>query len=364
MVLWRWGLIALDASAAAAVMAAVVLMRPVSGWWVWCLAGALGLPLAVRRRRPVAAFVAVLAATVLSLVVGVGAEVAVYAVAFALYPVAVRSARAAAWGLAGALGGILVPGAVDAFTTALPIVAPRGTEESFTTAPWTVAAYSAGVVTGTWALAWSIRIRRRHAAELAELRTARAVAEERLRIARDVHDAVGHNLSLIAMRAAVADHLGDGQAAALRMIEQVSRTALDEVRMVLDDVRADPRSTVGLDDLVEQTRAAGVDVTLEPVDLSDVPVSVRTSAYQIMREALTNVRRHAGATRCRVAVTVAPDAVTLAVVDDGAAPGGPNPDGHGLIGMRERVARHGGILSAGPEPAGGFAVRATLPLPT
>jgi hypothetical protein len=161
MVFRRWTLIALDATAAAAVMAAVVLLLPVSGWWVWCLASFLGLPLAMRRRWPVPTFVVVVVATAASLVVGVGTEVTLYAVAFALYLVAVSSARAAAWGLAGALGGVLVPGAVDAFTAALPIVAPRANVESFTTAPLTVALYSTAVIATTWALVWSLRKRRR-----------------------------------------------------------------------------------------------------------------------------------------------------------------------------------------------------------
>ena len=363
MVCRRWTLIALDATAAAAVVTAVVLLRPVSGWWVWCLASLLGLPLAMRRRWPVPTFVIVVLAAAASLVVGAGTDVAVYAVAFALYPVAVSSGRAAAWGLAGALGGVLVPGAVDAFTAGLPIVAPRGNVESFTTAPLTVAVYSIAVIAAAWALAWSLRVRRRHATQLAKLHTARAIAEERLRIARDVHDIVGHNLSLIAMKAAVANHLGTEREDALRMIEQVSRTALDDVRMVLEDLRADPGSMVDLDGLVEQTRAAGVDITIDQGDLSSVPVGVRASMYQILRESLTNVRRHARATHCRVTVTVASGALTLAVVDDGAGPGNASPSGHGLLGIRERVAMYGGSLSAGPEPAGGFAVRATLPLP-
>ncbi|MEU6075689.1 sensor histidine kinase [Micromonospora sp. NPDC047074] len=369
---WRWALIAFDLPAAAAVMAAVVLLRPVSGWWVWCLAALLGLPLAVRRRWPVPVLVVVVLAAAAALVVGIGGEVAVYAVAFALYPVALSSARAAAVGLAGALAGILVPGVLDAVTARLPVVAPRAGAESFSTAPVTVTAYSAAVVAGTWALAWALRTRRQHAAQLAALHTARAVAEERLRIARDVHDAVGHSLSLITMRAAVANHLGAEREAALRMIEQVGREALDDVRTVLGGLRergspgdGDALSGTDLDGLVERTRAAGVDVTIERGDLSSVPAGVRASAYRILQEALTNVRRHARrATRCQVVVAVAPDALTLTVTDDGAVSGDAGRPGHGLLGMRERIAGHGGSLSAGPGPAGGFAVRATLPFPT
>jgi signal transduction histidine kinase len=357
------GLLVADVVAAGVVLVWAVLRAPAVDVFAVVTGTALALPLAVRRVRPTAVLATVLPVGAAAIVLGTGNESTLAAIALALYPVVVSSSRSGAAGLGAALVCVGAAGVAVATVPGLPLVpAPAGTE-SFATNPWSTLLFSAVVLTGAWAVAAAVRTRRRHSAELAESRTARAVAEERLRIARDVHDAVGHHLSLIAMRAAVADHLGDGQAAALRMIEQVSRTALDEVRMVLDDVRADPRATAGLGDLVEQTRAAGVDVTLEPADLADVPVSVRTSAYQILREALTNVRRHAGATRCRVAVTVAPDAVTLTVVDDGTAPGDPNPAGHGLRGMRERVAVHGGSLSAGPGPDGGFAVRATLPLP-
>ncbi|OZV77909.1 hypothetical protein CA850_21185 [Micromonospora echinospora] len=369
--LWRWAWIALDALAAAAVVAAVVLMRPASGWWVWCLAGLLGLPLAVRRWWPVPVLVVVLVTTATALVVGIGVEIVVYVVAVALYPVALSSARAAAWGLAAALGGVLVPGLVDAFTTGLPLVPARENVESFSTTPVTVTGYGTAVVAASWALAWAVRTRQRHASQLTDLRVARAIAEERLRIARDVHDVVGHSLSLITMQAAVANHLGSGREAALRTIEQASRSALDDVRTVLGGLREQdaPGDTAGspgpvdLDRLVEETRAAGVAVTVDRADLSRVPAGVRTSAYRIVQEALTNVRRHARATRCRVTVAATDDGLSLAVVDDGTPRRSDRP-GHGLLGMRERATLHGGTLTVGPEPDGGFAVRATLPFRT
>lgn len=363
---WRWSLIGVDALVAASVVAAVVLMRPVSGAWVWCLAALLGVPLVVRRCWPAPILGIVLAAAGTSLIVGVGTEVMVYAVAFALYPVARSSARAACWGLGGALAGVLIPGLVDALVAGLPVVAARDHVESFTTTPVTVAVYSAAVIAGAWALAWAVRTHRGHTAQVAELHTARAVAEERLRIARDVHDVVGHNLSLIAMKAAVANHLDTDRQAALHTIEQVSRAALDDVRAVLGGLRdtSGPPDTADLDRLVEDTRAAGIAVTIDLGDLSAAPAGMRVSTHRILQEALTNVRRHADATQCRVTVTAAPDALTLTVVDDGRAPSAASSPGHGLLGMRERVAMHSGSLSAGLEPGGGFAVRATLPFPT
>jgi signal transduction histidine kinase len=364
MVFWRWALIALDAPAAVAAMAAVVLMRPVSAWWVWCLAGLLGLPLAIRGHWPVPVLATVAATTATALTIGVGIEVAVYAVAFAFYPVAVTSARAAAWGMAGALGSILLPGMLDAGTAALPLVPPRAGTESFSTEPLAVSAYSIVVVAATWALACAVRIRRRQAAEIADLRTARAVAEERLRIARDVHDVVGHNLSLIAMKAAVANHLGAEREAALSTIEEVSRSALDDIRTVLADLREhEPPATADLDGLIEQTRAAGIDVTVDKTDLSSLSAGLQASTFRILQEALTNVRRHAHATRCEVAIRRTRGSLTVTVVDDGTASGGANAPGQGLLGMRERVAEQGGSLSAGPQPTGGFAIHATLPLP-
>ena len=362
---WRWALFGADVPVAASVTAAVILMRPVSGWWVWCLAAVLGLPLMVRRRWPAPVLGVVLAAAAATVIVGVGAEVSVYAVAFALYPVALSSARAGRWALGTALAGVLIPGLADAVVAGLPVVPARDDVESFTTVPVAVAAYSTAIIAGSWALAWAVRTHREHAAQVAELHTARAVAEERLRIARDVHDVVGHNLSLIAMKAAVASHLGTDRQAALHTIEHVSRAALDEVRAVLGGLR-DPAHPAGvdLDRLVAETRASGVAVTVDQQGLSSVPAGLRKSVHRILQEALTNVRLHAGATRCHVTITTTPDALHLTVLDDGAARSPAGPPGHGLLGMRERAALHGGSLSAAPEPSGGFAVRAELPIPT
>jgi signal transduction histidine kinase len=364
VVLWRWALVGADVAVGASVMAAEVLMRPVSGWWVWCVAALLGLPLTVRRCWPVPVLAVVLAAGSTTVIVGVGAEVSVYAVALALYPVALSSARAGYWALGAALTGVLVPGLVDAVVAGLPLVPARDDAESFTTAPMPVAAYSTAVIAGSWALAWAVRSHRGHAVRLAELQTAHAVTEERLRIARDVHDVVGHNLSLIAMKAAVASHLETDRQAALHTIEHVSRAALNEVRAVLGGLRGTTHpADTDLERLVEQTRASGVTVTIDRGDMSSLPACLRVSVHWIVQEALTNVRRHAHATRCQVTIKMTREAVNLTVLDDGVAQTPAGFPGHGLLGMRERAALHGGSLSAGPEPLGGFAVRATLPFP-
>ncbi|MBB4742225.1 signal transduction histidine kinase [Actinoplanes octamycinicus] len=389
MLISRRTLLVADVLLSVAVTAAAVLRTPGPGVAVWLLAAFVGLPLAARRRWPLPVFAVTAAAGAGAVLAGVGADVAIWAVALALYPVA-SSERSPVWALPSALAVILLPGLADALTGRLPVIPTPAGEESFSSAPAMAAAMSVAVIGGSWALARTVRTRRRHAGELARLRTAQAVTEERLRIAREVHDVVGHNLSLIAMNAAVARHLGSEQDAALHTIEQVSRGALDEVRTVLGDLRGAP-GLADLDALAGATRAAGVQVTVDaPVwaraavqpeaaiavqpeasaavrsDVPDavqpeVPAAVQTSAYRIVQEALTNVRRHSGARHCRVTVTTTPDALTLAVVDDGGGADREAEPQHGLAGMRERVALHGGTLSAGPEPGGGFAVRASLP---
>ncbi|KOX25990.1 hypothetical protein ADK67_16585 [Saccharothrix sp. NRRL B-16348] len=342
-----------------------VLRAPAVDVFAVVTGAALALPLAVRRVRPTAVLATVLPVGAAAIVVGTGNESTLAAIALALYPVVVSSSRSGAVGLGAALACVGAAGVAVATVPGLPLVpAPAGTE-SFATNPWSTLLFSAVVLTGAWAVAAAVRTRRRHSAELAESRTARAVAEERLRIARDIHDVVGHNLSLIAMKAAVANHVAgtrpDEREAALRGIEQVSRSALADVRTVLGGLRA-PSAPAGLDRLVDDARSAGVTVTTEQADLSGAPAAVRISAYRIVQEALTNVRRHARPPRCHLVTSVEPGRLVISVVDEGAATS--DADGHGLLGMRERVALHGGTLHAGPAPDGGFAVRATLPFDT
>ncbi|MEU4806552.1 sensor histidine kinase [Actinosynnema sp. NPDC023587] len=353
---------ALDVVAAAAVVCLVVGRASHPGPLVWVLAVGLGAPLALRRWRPdvvVAVVVVVGAATI---VVGCGNESVALAIAWALYPVA--SARPALPATVAAIAVVWAAGVAVWAVPGLPPIPPRGGEESFATTPLTALLFSGAVIAGSWAVASALRSRRQRAAELAELRTGRAVAEERLRIARDIHDVVGHNLSLITLKAAVATHLADTRPderdAALRTIERVGRAALEDVRVVLGPLR-DPVSP-SLDRLVDDARTAGVEVVAELVDLADVPAAVRISAYRIAQEALTNVRRHSRPPTCRLTTSLDRDRLVVSVVDSGTGPVG--APGHGLLGMGERVALHGGAVEAGPGPAGGFAVRAVLPLGT
>ncbi|RLK26120.1 DNA-binding NarL/FixJ family response regulator [Micromonospora sp. M71_S20] len=319
-------LVAFDALAAVALVPLAVFRTPAAPVLAGGLAVLFGLPLALRRRWPLPVLTVVVVAGAVAVAVGVAGDAVVFAVALALYPPALCApTRRAGAALVGALAGVTAGGVSATAVPGLPVVPIRPGEESFAATPVPVLLYAATVIAGSWALGRAVRARRQHAAQLAELRADRAVAEERLRIARDIHDVVGHSLSVIAMRAAVANHLADshpGQGRdALAAIERVSRAALDDVRVVLGALR-DPVDTAPsfaeLDRLMADVRLAGVAVDLEVApDLSRVPAAVQASAYRIVQEALTNVLRHAGPTRCRIAVAIGPGVLTVAVVATG-----------------------------------------------
>jgi signal transduction histidine kinase len=212
---------------------------------------------------------------------------------------------------------------------------------------------------------------------LAEQETARRVAEERLRIAREVHDVVGHGLATITLRAGVADRIADRDPdevrEALRAIRQVSRESLSELSTLLgvlregDDPPAEHAPTPDLDALprlVDGLREAGLDVDLQ-IDGNGAPVPevVAAAGYRIVQEALTNVARHAGPNpRAHVRLSRHDGVVEVEIRDDG--PGTPAPvrPGGGLTGMRERAASLGGTFEAGSAAGGGFRVWASLPV--
>ena len=225
-----------------------------------------------------------------------------------------------------------------------------------------------------------VRGTRERAAETARIREEeqlRQASEERLRIARELHDAIGHHLSLINVQSGVALHLGEELPEQARSsfsaIRQASKEALSELRSVLSVLRQEdepaPRSptpTIArLDDLVSQAAAAGLAVRTE-IDgpPRPLPFSVDAAAYRIVQEALTNVTRHAGPATAMVRVCYAEQDLAVQVDDDGTGPppGPPAGNGRGIIGMRERAAALGGELQAGARPSGGFRVQARLPL--
>ena len=202
----------------------------------------------------------------------------------------------------------------------------------------------------------------------------RAVLEERALIARELHDIVGHAVTSMVVQAGAAEAGADDPEHVRRTMASVRSTgneALAEMRRLLsvlrvaDDAPLSPQPRVeSLPALVDRTTSEGTPTTLT-VDgrPRPLPAGLDLALYRIVQEALTNVRRHSGATRCEVSLDYRPDCVAVAVVDNGRG-GDPatGTTGHGLIGMRERVGLYGGDLSAGPAPAGGFAVRATLPV--
>jgi signal transduction histidine kinase len=251
-------------------------------------------------------------------------------------------------------------------------------------APW----FLAGVIAAFWLAGVFVQARRQAAALAEHNRTLarqaeQAVAAERTRIARELHDIVAHHLSVVVLQAAGARASGQPADRALEKIEHSGRQALTEMRRLLGmlrepDEEADLTPQPGLAELpalADSVRAAGLPVLLAvDGDSAAVPEAVGVSAYRIVQEALTNVLKHAGSAHAEVTVGCADDVVTIDITDDGAGlhealvPAGPalegpaRADGRGLAGMRERVVMFCGELSTGPRPGGGFAVRARLPL--
>jgi signal transduction histidine kinase len=199
-----------------------------------------------------------------------------------------------------------------------------------------------------------------------------ARAAERTRIARELHDIVAHHLSVIVLQAAGARASGKPAEAALEKIENSGREALDETRRLLGVLRETgaqtglgPQPGIGeLAALAASVREAGLPVNLViDGDHATLPAAVDVSVYRIVQESLTNVLKHAGPARADVTIGCADEAVTIEITDDGEGePADGKPGGHGLAGMRERVAIFGGELRAGPRPGGGFAVCARLPV--
>ncbi|MBD0670747.1 hypothetical protein BU198_08475 [Streptomyces sp. CBMA156] len=357
-----------------------------------CLAVAMGLPLALRRAHPSGVCAVVTASSVTAAVTGAVRE-PFLAVAFALYQVAVTTpARRVP---------TPVIGAASATVLVLLLVSgsPGGGDQAVVLRLTGLALAGAA-----WVLGRAVRERREQAARSARRVAVEAVSEERLRIARELHDIVAHHVGVIAVKAGVANHLlatrPEAAGEALRVIETASRSALTEMRQMLSVLRAgvpdSEADAVGglrpapgfaaLPGLLAGAEAAGLTAELHIEGAADVPQGVQGSAYRVVQEALTNVLKHAGPTRCRVELVADGRELRIGVTNEAAAPGRgtrrPGPggqppwhgpghsdtpghgSGHGLIGMRERVELFGGRFQAGPLAHGGFAVRADLPYRT
>jgi signal transduction histidine kinase len=334
---------------------------------------AMTLPLAFRRRWPLPVLVlSLFCATVTSAAwdlfddatVGMGVLlVAAYAVA------AYRELREAAIG-----GAILLAWGAAAMV--------------WDDVPFGDYLFVAIILGGVWAAGRTVRSRRQLGVALAdknvlleheqEARAKQAVAEERTRIARELHDVVAHNVSVMVVQAgAERRSLGDDRPAtreALEAIEQTGRQALTEMRRLLGMLRKDddelalaPQPSMEhLELLVSQVREAGMPVELEVEgEPEPLPAGVDLSAYRIVQEALTNALKHAGPARALVRVRYRRDELELEILDDGPGPAADATNGaggHGLIGMRERVSMFGGDLAAGERSGGGYSVHARLPL--
>jgi signal transduction histidine kinase len=208
-----------------------------------------------------------------------------------------------------------------------------------------------------------------------EERARAAVAEERARIARELHDVVGHSVSVMTVQASGVRRLlrpdQEREREALLIVEQTGREALAEMRRLVDVLRrpeespalAPQPSLQHLDKLLDQVRESGLDVELKVEgDVAKLPASVDLAAYRLVQEGLTNTLKHAQAHRAEVLVRYGNGEVELVVADDGNGTGGGDGGGHGLVGLRERIAVAGGELDAGPRAGGGFQVRARLPM--
>ncbi|MFE7173648.1 sensor histidine kinase [Streptomyces sp. NPDC057616] len=345
---------------------------PVAGMLV--LQAGLVLPLLWRRRRPVAAFAAVAAVFVLQWCLGAAlrADVALFV---ALYSLALHGRlRQLPWACATTAG-------------AMVLVAVR---VSPSVSVWDALFFLLSTTTAAVALGLMVRVRRAQLAGLRE-RAARleverdqrsrlATATERTRVAREMHDIVGHNLSVIITLADAGSYATDTAPErgkeALQLIGDTGRQALGELRRVLGVLR-EPADAAGgpelspqpglgdIDALCATVRAAGRDVVYRTSgDVDALDSGVQLTAYRIVQEALTNTLKHAGAdARVHLAIVETDARLTIRVQDTGPdRPPGPHEEGHGLVGMRERAALYGGTVSAGPAGGGGWSVEAVLDL--
>ncbi len=354
----------------------------VSRWILWPLFALATIPIAFRRRWPEVALVSICGAVMVTTMLGESLAPAPV-VALPFYSVILKYSRRQSLVVLAAVEGT----ALIAFVVAAVL---RPIQGNFT--------FTSVLAGATWLVGDSVRTRRAYqqglvkqerARQRQELdRAERAVVEERMEIARELHDVIAHSLSVIAIQSGVGRHVIDSQPdearKALSAIEETSRSALQELRRVLGVLRRgnqggpelNPAPTLGdLDDLVARIRSAGV-----PVDLQftggtpSLPQGLELSVYRIVQEALTNVVKHArsahtwvrlqyGEEQLIVSVTNAPlgAGTKLGDVNDSELVLDP-PEHHGIIGMKERAATFGGTLSAESLADGGFEVRACLPL--
>jgi signal transduction histidine kinase len=364
--------IALTAAVFVAAVTEALLLEGVTGprWVNVLLAAALSLVLLWRRNHPLAAALA-LTAIGLPMAALVTDPSELVATFFPLLILAYGGGRYAEGRTGLAVLAVLVVAVVG---VALPSEVRTAADFYF----------PALIVLLCWLGGRTVRLRTRHAAELHEAaalaadqreREARqAVADERRRIAREMHDVVAHSISIMVVQAGGARRIlaadPDRAERAAGRIRHAGSEALAEMDILLGVLESAPereRATTldALDDLVARTREAGLPVTLRARGTRrPLPAGAEQAVYRVVQEALTNAIKHAGGATTRVELTWGEDALELRVTDDGDGGAGPElaGGGHGLVGMRERIRLHGGELEAGPRPGGGFEVVARLPV--
>lgn len=324
------------------------------------------LPAALLPRRPLPAVLSLLTGTVVAATstpsdLDIDWQLGYLQIAVVSFAVgcvaAVRPLRFAAG--VGLLSAVVLVGASSYYTS--------GTDQFTAAVAFVVAALAAAGVIGH-----SVRVRRVHARQLRAQITETAVAAERLRIAREVHDQVAHSIGVIAIQAGTARRVIDRQpaeaTAALAAIEATSRDTLAELRRMVGALRQGPAplgpapGLADLDRLVTRTGEAGVRVEVVRRGAAyRLPAAVDQAAFRIVQEAVTNVVRHSGADRCQVVIDYRDGDLAVAVTDDGRGAADPGT-GYGITGMRERVSLLAGEFSAGPRPEGGFQVAARFPV--
>ena len=331
-----------------------------------------GLALAGRRRWPLPVVAAVTAALAVYLARGYPGGPVFVTLFVALYALAAGRGRRLAFPVAAVAAlGLVAVGEVAGSGPGLMHLVFVG---------WVAAAVFLGdAMRSRRSYLAALEQRARHLEQSREDEARRRVAEERLRIAQDLHDSVAHTMATINVQAGVAAHVidrhPDKARDALVVIQQASREVLDELAALLGLLRPDGKDggsaalapTPGpaqLGSLVESARRSGLEVTLRVErDLSGVPQPVGVALYRIVQESLTNVVRHAGP-RARATVTVTEDAdghLAVEIADDGAGGNGTSGTGVGIVGMRERAEATGGAVVAGTRPQGGWVVRSVWP---
>ena len=336
----------------------------------WAVATVAYAVIVVRKRFPLTAVAVATAGSVVLMADGMKYPLTLPALFCALYSFALGASR---FRQTLAVG---VPVKAILLTAAL-ITHPGIT--GFVILLWAALAVSIGnAVRNHRAYVAEVEERARRAEQAKEEEANRRVAEERLRIARELHDVVGHHVALISVQAGALGYLLDEDQAAAREsvthIQRASEEALEDLRLTVGLLRepgarepVEPMPGLDrLEELIGSFEGAGLRVTREVTgQVRPLPEAVELTAFRVIQESLTNTRKHADCSAAVVRLGYAPGALRLAVEDEGKPAAQPDvaaPGGHGIMGMRERVAALGGRLSAGPRPGGGYRVLAELPL--